>query len=137
MKRGKLVDVQFYVFTEIDSRFSVRYKPTTTVYYNALGRVNRTIKDLAHDERSIKMRHPPDEFVLTRSKNNYAWGLTVNFTEKNAFNATVKKSVNVYVANNRIVDFEENAPSISEKILGIALSQAATEKKGATKKKKQ
>jgi hypothetical protein len=49
--------------------------------------------------------------------------LTVNFTGKNVFNATVKNSVNVYVANGRIIAFEENAPSITEKNLGIALSQ--------------
>ena len=114
----------------------------TRVYWNVLGMISQALKRMAHDERSIQLRHDIGSYSLTRYKNKYAWGLTVGYTGKNAFNATVKNSVNVYVANNSVIDIEEDGKSIADKNLGIALAKsaaakAAAPKKGAVKKKKE
>jgi hypothetical protein len=98
----------------------------TRVYFNVLGSVEQTIKHLAHDERSIRIQRPTGDYQLIRQKKKYAWGLTINYTGKNAFNATVKNSLNVYVANNKIIDVEEDAPSITQKVLQGELAKTAT-----------
>ena len=50
---------------------------------------------MAHDERSIRIKYHTDNYQLIRHKKKYAWGLTVDYTGKNLFNATVKNSINV------------------------------------------
>src|SRR5262249_30475360 len=108
----------------------------TRVYYNVLGRLQQSLKAMAHDERSVKLKYPTGSYQLTRYKNKYAWGLTVGYTGKNAFNATVKDSVNVYIVKNSVAGIEEGE-DISSRNLGIELAKSAASKKGAGKKKKQ
>jgi hypothetical protein len=52
------------------------------------------------------------------------WGTTLNFTGKNAFNATVKNFVNVYVANGSMLDVLNEPEPIANKNLRIALETA-------------
>ena len=70
--------------------------------------------------------------MASRYKNNYAWGLRSHIA-KNAFNATIKDSVNVYVANNSIAGVEEGE-SIAAKNLAIELSKSAAAQDCSTKK---
>ena len=68
-------------------------------------------------------------------------GLTVQYTGKNAFNATVKDSINVYIVNSSIAGIEEGE-NVASRNLKIALSKSgeaksAASKKGAAKKKKE
>ena len=102
----------------------------TRVYYNVLASAEQTIKHLAHDERSIRIQRSTGDYQLIRHKKKYALGLTIDYTSKNALIATVKNPINVYDANNKIVDAEETVPSISQKILQSETTTAG--KKGKT-----
>ena len=48
-------------------------------------------------------------------------GTTLNFTGKNAFNATVKNFVNVYVANERLLDVISENETIADKSIRLML----------------
>jgi len=61
--------------------------------------------------------------LASRYKNNYAWGLRSHIA-KNAFNATIKDSLIVYVANNIITALDEGE-SAAKKNLAIELSKSA------------
>jgi hypothetical protein len=112
-----------------DKNGDVDKNEPTRVYYNVLVSAEQTIRQFAHDERSIRIKRPTGDYQLIRRKRKYAWGLTIEYTGKNAINATVKGSLNVYVANNKIVDVEEDAPSISQQILQSEFEKTASQNK--------
>jgi hypothetical protein len=94
-------------------------------YYGAIFIAKRAVKQMANDEDSIRFTNDIDaEFTLTKYKKDYAWGTTLNFTGKNAFNATVKNFVNVYVANGSMLDVLNEPEPIANKNLRIALETA-------------
>jgi hypothetical protein len=109
----------------------------TRVYFSVLARLEQTVKSMAHDEKSIKFQYPTAEYQLTRYKGKYAWGATFKYTGKNAFNATRKEALNVYIANAQVVGMEEGTKSVTQQDIERELAKTAAEKKGTAKKKKQ
>jgi hypothetical protein len=64
-------------------------------------------------------------------------GATFKYTGKNAFNATRKEALNVYIANAQVVGMEEGTKSVTQQDIERELAKTAAEKKGTVKKKKQ
>jgi hypothetical protein len=100
---------------------------------------NVPVKRMANDEKSIKFDYRDGfDFTLTKYNKDYAWGATLNFTGKNAFNATVKNFANVYVANGRVLDvrWDEDETVVSKNLRFALENQYKEQNKAKSKPKK-
>lgn len=107
-------------------------------YYGALGIALRAVERMVHDEASIKYDYrEPFYFSLTKYNKDYAWGATLNFSNKNVFGGTVKNFVNVYLANGRVLNVATEDEDIASKNLRLALEDQFNEQaKPKSKSKK-